>query len=108
MTGSELVGAVETITSWNWDELEDYESRVNLVLVLDHGGRAGSNFFQCLFDNHPSFVVSPLIHYVYSYWIRVFGDKNVVDTKDAHRFVSVLSYSRLLYQEPFGDIGKLI
>ncbi|WP_417613192.1 hypothetical protein [Owenweeksia hongkongensis] len=108
MTGSDLIGAEDPMIGWNWDELEGYESRVNLVLVLDHGGRAGSNFFQCLFDNHPSFVVSPLIHYVYSYWIRVFGDKNVVDTKDAHRFVSVSSYSRLLYQEPFGDIGKLI
>tara|TARA_R110000796_G_scaffold11478_2_gene38252 strand:+ start:157633 stop:159072 length:1440 start_codon:yes stop_codon:yes gene_type:complete len=108
VTGSEFIGVSDPMGGWNWDELENYQNRVNLVLVLDHGGRAGSNFFQCLFDNHSSFVVSPLIHYVYSSWVRVFGDARMVDSKEAHRFVSALSYSRLLYQEPVGDIGKII
>ncbi|WP_412557518.1 hypothetical protein [Thalassospira sp. MIT1370] len=94
--------------NWDFKELEDFSRNVNLVLILDHGGRAGSNFFQCIFDKKADFVVSPLIHYVYSYWHRVFGGRNCVSAKEGHAFVSEISYSRLLYQDPVADIGRLI
>lgn len=90
-------------------DLIDYFCRnTNLVLLLDHGGRAGSNFFQCLFDNHQQVVTCPLVHYVYSYWERYFPGKNVITLPEARHFISQQSYFRFLYQDPVGDCGDII
>ena len=37
-------------------KIRSLEARVNLVLLVDHGGRAGSNFFQCVFDKHEGLI----------------------------------------------------
>ena len=55
-------------TENNVKNIREVAGRVNLLLLIDHGGRAGSNFFQCLFDQHQSLIFCPLVHYVYSYW----------------------------------------
>ncbi len=88
--------------------LEDFSKTVNLVLMLDHGGRAGSNFFQCLFDAHQECITSPLVHYVYSYWHSIFGDRDMVSAKEAHEFIAHTSYSRFLYHDPVGEFAKII
>lgn len=95
-------------TENNVKNIREVAGRVNLLLLIDHGGRAGSNFFQCLFDQHQSLIFCPLVHYVYSYWDDQFGMKDQVDGQDAIKFISDHSYFRLLYQEPKGEIGKLI
>lgn len=82
--------------------------RTNLLLVLDHGGRAGSNFFQCLFDAHQQVVISPLVHYVYSYWQGVFGERVEIPVDEAHEFIAKTSYFRFLYNDPVGQYRDVI
>ncbi|MCK6418569.1 MAG: hypothetical protein L6Q57_06495 [Alphaproteobacteria bacterium] len=89
-------------------QLEAFIQRVNLVLILDHGGRAGSNFFQCLFDAHQELLICPLVHYLYSYWRSSFGELSVVEGRKAHEFIAHTSYFRLLYQNPEAGVGNLI
>ena len=96
----------------NFDNFNDtavqVSSNINLILTLDHGGRGGSNYFQCLFDKHQTLIMCPLVHYVYSYWQLYFGDEDNVSSDEAISFISVKSYFRLLYQPPEGDHGALI
>ena len=82
--------------------------RTNLILILDHGGRAGSNFFQCLFDAHEQLVICPLVHYVYSYWQNIFGVKNKISLAEAHDFIANTSYFRFLYNDPVGEYKDFI
>jgi len=90
------------------DDIRPFLDRVNLNLLLDHGGRAGSNFVQCLFDQHAEMLCCPLVHYVYSYWQRIFGFADTIDGASAREFIAQKSYFRYLYQEATGDIAKVI
>ena len=51
------------------DRYEDFSKKVNLMLLIDHAGRAGNVFFLTIFDNHPEVISCPWIHYIYSYII---------------------------------------
>ncbi len=82
--------------------------QVNIVLTLDHGGRGGSNYFQCLFDKHQVLIMCPLVHYVYSYWLSAFQARSSVSAIEAHHFISQNSYFRLLYNNPEGEHETLI
>ncbi len=74
--------------------------KLNLIGLMDHGGRAGSNFVQCLFDRHTEVISCPLVHYVYSYWITLFGDNDTISSADALEFVNKSSYFRFIYNKP--------
>lgn len=90
------------------DDIRAFIDRAGLNLLLDHGGRAGSNFVQCLFDQHAEMLCCPLVHYVYSYWQRVFGLADTIDGASARKFIAQKSYFRYLYQDATGDIAKVI
>ena len=65
-----------------------FRQSVNLMLVIDHAGRAGNGFFQTIFDKHPQVVVCPWIHYIYSYIIEEFGDKETLSCEEVQEFLA--------------------
>lgn len=83
-------------------------NNINLSAVIDHSGRGGNAFFLTIFDQHPEVLSCPLMHYTYSYILTEFGDSEEIEKKRAVDFLTTKSYFRLLYNEPTGDIGKLI
>lgn len=86
----------------------EQSKNINFVLMLDHGGRAGSNFFQCLFDAHEELVICPLVHYAYSYWCSIFSVRDEITLAEAHEFIAKTSYFRFLYNDPVGKYGEII
>ena len=60
--------------------------KLNLIGLIDHGGRAGSNFFCCLFDSHEEVISVPWIHYSYSYFMDKFRTEHRVNKNDAKLF----------------------
>ena len=77
----------------------DIISRVNLIAVIDHSGRAGNVFFLTIFDQHPEVICCPWIHYIYSYVITNFGDKERLDSKIAHDFAIKSTYFKYVYND---------
>lgn len=82
------------------NKIESVADQINLIGLIDHGGRAGSNFVQCLFDRHTEVVSCPLVHYVYSYWIDMFRDRDEITQDEAIEFVASRSYFRFVYNSP--------
>lgn len=86
----------------NLDDLkkfEDFKNNTNLIFVVDHAGRAGNGFFQTIFDLHPEVIVCPWIHYLYSYIIEEFGDKNIIKSIDAWNFIKNSHYFACVYHD---------
>ena len=69
------------------------------MLVIDHAGRAGNGFFQTIFDKHPQVVVCPWIHYIYSYIIEEFGDKETLSCEEVQNFWPQTIYFSLIYEK---------
>ena len=90
------------------NEIENVAGQINLIGLMDHGGRAGSNFFQCLFDRHSEVVSCPLVHYVYSYWIDMFRDRSEITRDEAIEFVESRSYFRYVYNSPDNENAAYI
>ena len=76
-----------------------FRQSVNLMLVIDHAGRAGNGFFQTIFDKHPQVVVCPWIHYIYSYIIEEFGDKETLSCEEVQNFWPQTIYFSLIYEK---------
>jgi hypothetical protein len=76
-----------------------FAQRVNLVIAIDHSGRAGNGFFQAIFDQHPQVLTCPWVHYLYSYVVTEFGDGGTLATDAAHRFLTGKAYFRYLYND---------
>jgi hypothetical protein len=74
-----------------------FSKRVNLVIAIDHSGRAGNGFFQAIFDQHPQVLTCPWMHYVYSYIETEFGDGPVLDAARAREFLAAKAYFRYVY-----------
>lgn len=60
----------------------EFKSRVNLIFVVDHAGRAGNGFFQTIFDLHNQVIACPWMHYVYSYILTGFGDSEELNSRE--------------------------
>ncbi|MBS0289688.1 MAG: sulfotransferase [Proteobacteria bacterium] len=82
--------------SHNLETIASLLNTVNLVCVIDHSGRAGNGFFLTVFDQHPTVLSCPLMHYTYSYIISAFEDKEI-PCDMARDFLLNKSYFRLLY-----------
>ena len=74
--------------------------RCNLIGLIDPSGRGGSVFFQTIFDRHPEVACCPLVVYSYSYFLKRFGNRQVVAAKEALDHLVNESYFRLIYNEP--------
>ena len=82
--------------------LETFEAfcgRVNLIVAIDHSGRAGNGFFQAIFDQHPQVLTCPWMHYLYSYTETEFGSSPVLDSEKARVFFTTSSYFRLIHSD---------
>ena len=86
---------------------EQFATRVNVIAVFDHSGRAGNTFFTCVFDQHPQVLACPWIHYFYSYASTAFGEEQEIDSRAAHQFATKTWYFRLVYDEP-NDAGSAL
>jgi hypothetical protein len=80
-------------------QFRTFSQRANLMIAIDHSGRAGNGFFQAIFDQHPQVLTCPWIHYVYSYIVTEFGPKAEIDAAQLRAFLSTHAYFRLLYQD---------
>lgn len=81
------------------EQFRGFSARVNLMIAIDHSGRAGNGFFQAIFDQHPQVLTCPWIHYVYSYIVTAFGTKTQIDAGQLQTFLSSRAYFRFLYQD---------
>jgi hypothetical protein len=88
--------------------LARFIDRVNHIALIDHGGRAGSNFVQCLFDSHPTVLSAPLVHYPYSYWLRFIGDRDRLPAAEAADFIIRRSYFRFVYPDAVGPVADMV
>lgn len=79
-------------------EFKYFCSRVNLLALLDHSGRAGNYFFQSIFDQHPEIISCPWVQYTYSYLFAGLGEGEFFDSSLAHKVMAEDSYFRLVYQ----------
>ena len=66
-------------------EFRNFSNRTNLLLLIDHSGRAGNGFFMTTFDNHPEVLSCPLMHYMYSYANALFGRKKTISSSQVIR-----------------------
>ena len=82
--------------------------KLNLIGLIDHGGRAGSNFFCCLFDSHEEVISVPWIHYSYSYFMDKFRTEHRVNKNDAKLFLCNETYFKYLYNYPKKHSHELI
>ena len=82
------------------EAFNSFSRRVNLVVAVDHSGRAGNGFFLAIFDQHPQVLTCPWMHYIYSYIETEFGDAAVLDSTLVHAFLTTRSYFRFIYLEP--------
>ena len=80
-------------------EIEKTIENIELVLALDHAGRAGNNFFQASFDHHEEVLGCPWVHYVNSYMITDLGECNTYNTSVAHEYWTKKSYYRFIYND---------
>ena len=55
---------------------EDFQSRVGLIGLIDHHGRAGNGFVLSIFDQHPEVLTCPWVHYDYTYAMEFLGMSN--------------------------------
>lgn len=79
------------------DQFLDFKNKVNVLLVIDHAGRAGNGFFQTIFDQHPQVIACPWMHYVYSYLISRFNEVEIYDAREIWEFWRTSRYFSLLY-----------
>ena len=79
------------------EAFQSFARRVNLVVAIDHSGRAGNGFFQAIFDQHPEILTCPWMHYVYSYIETEFGDLPILDSARASAFLTTRAYFRYVY-----------
>jgi hypothetical protein len=89
-------------------EIEGVAASISLIGLIDASGRSGNVFFLTLFDQHPQVVSCAIVQYTYSYIVSAFGDRTVIDAKEAHQFVTQQSYFRLIYNDPAGTNAELI
>ena len=71
----------------------------NLILVIDHAGRSGNNFFLSIFDQHPQILSCPWLHYTYSYFLHIFGEQEKILSTEAVAHWTEQRYFALVYQE---------
>ena len=83
----------------NSESFEVFSSRINLLLALDHAGRAGNAFFQTIFDLHPEVITCPWIHYVYSYIVTKCGTDDLIDSQVAHDYWTTQSYFQWVHND---------
>jgi len=93
-----LVAQRSTSTSVR-DEFDAFSKRVNLIVAIDHSGRAGNGFFQAIFDQHPQVLTCPWMHYLYSYVETEFGDAPVLDSARARAFLTTKAYFRFIHSD---------
>ncbi|HEY2250673.1 MAG TPA: hypothetical protein VGH74_06415, partial [Planctomycetaceae bacterium] len=79
------------------EKFEAFARRVNLIVAIDHSGRAGNGFFQAIFDQHPEVLTCPWMHYVYSYIETEFGGPCILDCARAGDFLTTKTYFRYVY-----------
>ncbi len=80
----------------------------NLILLIDHAGRAGNGFFLSIFDQHPQVLSCPWMHYVYSYFLRIFGEQEEILSTEVITQWTEQRYFALVYQELNEDRKALI
>jgi hypothetical protein len=80
-------------------EFRNFSNRTNLLLLIDHSGRAGNGFFMTTFDNHPEVLSCPLMHYMYSYANALFGRKKTISSSQVIRKWTEEYYFFHLYHE---------
>lgn len=82
------------------DAFDRFCERIDIIVAIDHAGRAGNGFFQAIFDQHPEIITCPWIHYVYSYICDTWGEADELDSEAVRRFWTETAYFRFLYREP--------
>ncbi|MEZ4752912.1 MAG: hypothetical protein R3A13_01205 [Bdellovibrionota bacterium] len=80
-------------------DYQKFFDEISLIAVIDHSGRAGNVFFLTLFDQHPEVLTCPWIHYTYSYIVTKFNNQEILNSKEAHSYVTSESYFQYVYQE---------
>src|SRR3979409_528819 len=79
------------------EKFEVFARRGNLIVAIDHSGRAGNGVFQAIFDQHPEVLTCPWMHYVYSYIETEFGSPGILDCARAGDFLTTKTYFRYVY-----------
>lgn len=90
---------MELVPAIVMDEFYAFRDRVNLILVVDHAGRAGNGFFQTIFDQHPQVIACPWMHYVYSYILTEYGEEEQFDARRVWEHWRGTIYFTLLYND---------
>ncbi|MBU1040842.1 MAG: sulfotransferase [Proteobacteria bacterium] len=78
---------------------KSFTERANLLLVVDHAGRAGNGFFLSIFDQHEQVLSCPWVHYVYSYCLTLFGDGDALESSHVLDVWSKQKYFNLLHDD---------
>lgn len=77
---------------------DKFSKQTNIALVLDHSGRSGNGFFLTIFDQHKEVLSCPWMHYVYSYFIKLYGENEYVNRDDVLKNWINQRYFKLLNQ----------
>lgn len=81
------------------DRFVSFCEKANLILVVDHAGRAGNGFFQTIFDNHEEVLACPWLHYIYSYIDALFGGQRKISADAIREKWIPSTYFALLYYD---------
>lgn len=75
------------------------------LIVLDHG-RAGNDFFKCLFDQHPEVLVIPHVGYFPARLTKMFGDRQEVSAEEAFDFLMDRTDFRYVAQDMSDEVAQ--
>ena len=80
-------------------EFSRFSDNTNLLLLIDHAGRAGNGFFQTIFDSHPEVITCPWVHYIYSSLTDSFGNKAEYNHKEVLDYIHSNPYLQTIFSD---------
>ena len=80
-------------------EFSKFSENTNLLLLIDHAGRAGNGFFQTIFDSHPEVITCPWIHYIYSSLTDFFENKDEYTKNEALAYIDSNPYLQTVFED---------
>ena len=80
-------------------EFSRFSDNTNLLLLIDHAGRAGNGFFQAIFDSHPEVITCPWVHYIYSSLTDSFGGKTEYNQKEVLDYIHSNPYLQTIFSD---------
>lgn len=80
-------------------EFSEFSKNTDLLLLIDHAGRAGNGFFQTIFDQHPEVITCPWVHYIYSSLTDMYKDRSEYTQDEVLQYIDLNRYLQTIFSD---------